>query len=176
MQHRKGKCLQLTGEGHRYKTQVHSVTNVTVTVMPKVISQSECDTQQVIKKLNILCNAGKRNNNNNRVVMKRLRKREGRAKSTSAQIGTNPARTIDMTYPCPDSCSCFVFLSLSTSMWQGVPGGIPPILDDPEVPRTISGPHCGKNMLEGMQCVVLTLSSALSSQSQSLLSIEAHSD
>lgn len=99
-------------------------------------------------------------------------KEEGR---DTTQIGTNLAKTIDMTHSCPGSCSCFVSLSLPTSRCQGVPGWIPPILDAPELTRATSGPHCGENRLERMQCVVFTVTPAFSSKSQSLSSIEVHS-
>ena len=98
---------------------------------------------------------------------KRLRKGEGKAKSYSAQPGANPAKTIQMTHPCPRSfCSCFLWLcsSWSPSLCQHhggkrETGGISPLLDALWLPRTIPGPHSWENMQEQMQCAILMVPS-----------------
>lgn len=111
---------------------------------------------------------------------KRLRKREGRAKSTSAQTGANPAETINVTHLCPVSfCSCFHSLCLSPSLCQlqggkGETGLIPTHFDALELPRTIPEPHAGENMSEGMQCAVPTAILFIPLSAQTLPAIDVH--
>lgn len=93
----------------------------------------------------------------------RLRKREGRARSYSAQSGASPVKIIQ-TNPCQNSsCSCFLWVcsSWSPSLCQhnggkGETGGISSLLDALWLPRTISGPH-SENTQEQMKCPVLTV-------------------